>query len=564
MVLSEPNVREAVIGSGLIADVRAQANYRQLASTDIVGTNDESGSARLLDRERTGALFVSTNPRAAERAATCLFLCSVVGPRGGGRQGATESELKAAIFVPDASFAYADADGIVSELKDTEGGGLASVEVIPGKGGQPSRLFMSTRQTLNMLVRAARSTVSDEDRDAEIARTAERLASTGPFRAKLFVSADLNRSPREVLATSGIDDARMTRIVVLDPRQFSLLNGVDQDTRAAIRAAMGIGCDKLTVQWASSAAFAVVNTQRRQNARKAAVALLAWGRVSEMTEVRGDDELAEKAKDEVREARRQLEGTVKRAFQHILYLDLGQENDGEPRVDKTITLEQENQTALDGTVVWKALVEAEKAFDISQFTGKALVHNLRDDDYDKPLDEIRDLFWSAPRMPLLPEGDADLQRAIYEAVNSGALRLVGADGVERAVTRPGEIAVGQPGLRLAKCVSAPIPEGQGSGGESGAGAEGGFAPGVAPGAGVGVVAPPAEVEVAFSFMGLSLAVEDKRDGLFALFQALTNCVDDNGASFAQMQLKILVRPDLATELADLVRALGGNPSVREL
>ena len=107
---------------------------------------------------------------------------------------------------------------------------------------------MSTRQTLNMLVRAARTSVNDTDRDEELARTAERLCATGPFKSKLFVAADLTRTPLDVLATGDIDDARSTRLVVLDPRQFSLLNGIDKETRNAVRAAMGIGADKLPVQ----------------------------------------------------------------------------------------------------------------------------------------------------------------------------------------------------------------------------------------------------------------------------------------------------------------------------
>jgi len=164
--LSDARVREAVIGSGLISDARTQSNYRSLASADIVSGDDRTGSARVLDRERHGALFAEVNPRAAERGATCLFLCSVVGSRGGGRQGATEPEIKAAMFIPDASFGLADADSFLNEMKDIDGGGLASVEVIHGKGGQPPRLSMSTRQPLNMLVRPARSTVSDEERAA--------------------------------------------------------------------------------------------------------------------------------------------------------------------------------------------------------------------------------------------------------------------------------------------------------------------------------------------------------------------------------------------------------------
>ena len=352
--LSDAVVREAIIGTGLIADTRTQANYRQIASADIVAADDHAGAARVLDRQRTNTLVTQVNPRAAERAATCLFLCSVIGYRGPGRQGATEPELKAAMFVPDPMFPLAEADTILGELRDVDGGGLASVEHLAGKGGQAARLFMSTRQTLNMLVRAARASVEDADRDEELARTAERLSVTGPFKSKLFVSADLGRTPLEVLASAGIDDARSTRLVVLDPRQFSLLNGIDKETRAAVRAAMGIGGDKLPVQWASSAIFAIVNTQRRSQARGAAVHYLAWNGVAAMDAVRTDEELSDKAREQKAEARRNLDTAVRRAYQHLLYLGQGDE-DEYSRTDRTVTFEQENQSALDGTVVWKAL-----------------------------------------------------------------------------------------------------------------------------------------------------------------------------------------------------------------
>jgi len=167
---------------------------------------------------------------------------------------------------------------------------VSSLEHLAGKGGQAARLFMSTRRTLNMLVKAARTSVADEDRDAELAKTAEHLSSpTGPFKAKLYVGADLTSNPLAVLASAGIDDARTTRLVVLDPRQFVLLNGIDKETRDAIRAVMGLGQDRLPVQWASSAVFAVINTQGRTTARGAAASYLAWERVGDMDAVRADE-----------------------------------------------------------------------------------------------------------------------------------------------------------------------------------------------------------------------------------------------------------------------------------
>src|SRR5262249_28333262 len=142
-------------------------------------------------------------------------------------------------------------------------------------------------------------------------------------------------------------------------------------------------------------------------------------------------------------------------------------------------------------------VEKGKAFALSALDAKALLHNLNDGDYGRPLDEVRDLFWSAPRMPLLPGGDADLQQAIFQALTAGSLRLVGADDLDRAVTRPGDIGVGQSGLRLAKPKTAEsqpadatapktggrIGSGGGTPGSGGVGATGG---GTATGAAVGI------------------------------------------------------------------------------
>jgi hypothetical protein len=534
----------------------------------------------MLDRQRTDGRMGEVNPRAAERAATCLFLCSVIGARAGGRQGATEPELKAAMFVPDPAFALAEADTVIGELLDVDSGGLASVEHLAGKGGQAPRLFMSTRQTLNMLVRSARTSVGDSDRDEELARTAARLAITGAFKSKLFVIADLGRAPLDVLATAGIDDARSTRLVVLDPRQFSLLNGIDMQTRSAIRAAMGIGPDKLPVQWASSAVFAIVNTQRRSQARGAAGSYLAWERVAAMDAVRGDEELAEQAREQKTEARRNLETAVRRAYQHILYLGQGDEDD-HSRLDRSIMFEQENQSALDGTVVWKELVAKGKAFDVSALDAKALLHNLSDGDYGRPLDEVRDLFWSAPRMPLLPGGDSDLQRAIFQALQAGDLRLVGPDGLDRVVNRPGEIGVGQSSLRLARPGSGEPPTGGGAGegagagglfgdgggsdGSGGAGSGSGSGSGTAEGGGGsgGADTTAREQELAFTLM-CSLTDETRRDNVRLLLRNLANAIDEGTASYAQLMVKIIVDGSIAGGLADDIRTAGTTPTIRDV
>jgi len=570
--LSDPTVREAVINSGLIVDTRTQANYRQIASADIVSADDLKGSAREIDRSRTDGIIGPVNPRAAERAATCLFLCSVVGARAGGRQGATDAELKAAMFVPDANYPVGEVDTVIAELLDVEGGGLSSVEQLAGKGGQAARLFMSTRRTLNMLVKAARTSVADDDRDTELAKTAERLAVTGPFKTKLFVQADLALAPLAVLTAAGIDDARSTRLVVLDPRQFSLLNGIDKDTRDGIRAVMGLGQDKVPVQWASSAVYAVVNTQGRAAARGAASAYLAWDRVAGMDAVRADDELAEQARTERADARRNLDSAVRRAYRHLIYLGQG-DQENEPRVDRTVAFEPDSgKTSLDGSAVWKALVEQGKAFDTSALTAKALLHNLDTKDYGRPLDELRDLFWSAPRLPLLPAGEPDLQRAVYEAVSSGLLRLTGADGLDRAVTRPGDIAVGSSGLRLAPPKTAdPEPSDQPD--EPATPTDPDHGPGttttdkpaithvVTPGPGPAQPAQPQEREIAFSLM-TSMSDPTTQDAVRRLLLELSNAADDGKISWAQIQVKVVVADDAADTIEQGVRDTGTTPSSR--
>jgi predicted AAA+ superfamily ATPase len=77
--LSDAQVRENILGSGLISDTKTQANYRSIAQSDIVALDDVNGAARQLDLKRDDPLLGDANPRAAERAATMTFLASVVG-----------------------------------------------------------------------------------------------------------------------------------------------------------------------------------------------------------------------------------------------------------------------------------------------------------------------------------------------------------------------------------------------------------------------------------------------------------------------------------------------------
>ena len=329
---------------------------------------------------------------------------------------------------------------------------------------------------------------------------------------------------------------------------------------------MGIGDEKMPVQWASSAVFAIVNTQRRAVARGAAVTYLAWDRVSEMADVKADDGTC--GQGQVR-AKSRLARTskrpTKRAYQHVMYLDLGDESSGEPRVDKTITFEHENQTSLDGTTVWKALVEAEKAFDLGTFNAKALLHNLR----DRPTTTSR---WTKCATssgahlgcPCFRAVKHDLQRAIYEGIGVGTIRLVGSDGADREVNNPSEIGVGNSTVRLAT----PLPQ-------------------TDPTAPDDIVEPtnddpdprphddpkrptpqppsPTAKEKQLTFtLRTSLTGDHARDALYEFVQRLADSIDAGHSSYAEVMLKLRLDENTADDLAELAKETTANVDLREV
>ena len=227
---------------------------------------------------------------------------------------------------------------------------------------------------------------------------------------------------------------------------------------------------------------------------------------------------------------------------------------GEGRADKEFRFEQDNQSALDGSIVWAKLKELGKAVGIGEFTAKALLHNLADADYSRPLDEVRDLFWSAPRMPLLAGGDVDLQRAIFEAVVDGSLRLVGDDGTERVVTKASEIGVGSASLRLAapaeeKTEPGPGPE---PGPDPGRGPE----PGPEPGGGYST-SPDVQLKVS---VNTNLEDVGRRTAVFKLLDDLAAAVDGQEATHIQISVAVVVPEKKAEGLATRAQAAGGTAS----
>lgn len=591
--LSNPDVVNAVLTSGLLEDDRIVSSYREIAGTEVVDTTDARGTAREKDLARTEG-FAPINPRASERLGTALFLYSV-SPRPRGLQGATEAELKAATFVPNISFQPSDADVVFAELQDPNGG-FVTLDSLPGRGGQQGRHFFSTRQTINMLIKAQRAMVSDADRDAVLADRAQELAKSGPF---VLVPVrtppeDDGKTPLEILAAAGIDDARKTRLVILDPRRFSLLNGVDQDTRSAVRAALGVGDDKLSAAWASSAVFVCVNTQRRAQARNLASEYEARRRVAALDAVRTDTDMKEKADQEVKEAKERLDKAIRAAYQHIIYLS---EDSAGVRSEETIRLDGDNETALHGDLVWAALRAKDKAFGQGEFNAQALVHQLREGDYGKPLSEIRDAFWNAPRLPLLHGGEPALKGAIFAAVQAGDLALADGSGNPYTAHSEGEVNLQSSSIRLVKPVGAStviVPNVSGMGVDaavrtiedaglaasvSGSGnvthqspvagskADVGAAVTLTAaagggGAGGGGAASPAEYQVKLSTI-TSIDDATHRDALRLLLTQIAHAIDTN-ASHLRLSVEVTVDGPMKDLLKDAAGNAGASAAVTDL
>ena len=558
--LSDSSVREALLGSGLVEDERTIANYRSLAEIEVVNNDGSGGTARRQDLERQSLLWAKANPRAAERAATFVFLASIVGTLRPGRgRGASAPEVKAATHVPDLSYTITDADAVVEDLVNPDHG-MSAVEILPGQGNnKPARYFLSTRLTHRMLVSNIRRTITEAERDQVIAELAERLASSGPFRNLRFVRAEPERTATDVLNKSGLDTAHTSRLIILDPAQYSLRNGMEADTLAALTVAMGLGkgTEQLPVQWASSAVYSVVNAQRRALARRLAVEYLARQKALAAPEVQNDDELKAVGTKELASAKEQLERALKRAYQHVVFLTQP-DPEGERYLDQ-LSFDDEHSSALDGTIVWKALAERDKVFDAGQFTAKALKHNLRESDYGKTLSDIRAGFYSAPRLPLLYGGDSDLQQAIHDAVVDGLVDVVDGAGAVVAVTAPNQVNLLSAGLQLAKPQPKTCPD-------CGNPAHPGACKILPPSDQGQVDTPPSptEQQVAFAFTRNLLANPGDADQFATLFRTLYMALDDQNIRYLQGTMQLLLDPATAEEVQQRLAELGVQATVKDM
>lgn len=548
--LSSRSVRDALLDSGLVADQRTQASMREVAASEIVDPDHpERSTSRRLDLQREQG-WNEVNPRAAERAATALFVYSIA-PRPDARRGATEAEIITATFVPVNSYGYGDAEIVFSELLRE----LVAYDYTEGSGPNPRRWYFETRKTPLMLYHAEKEAITDEERNEIVTTKAFDLATSKPFSSGPFsiVIVEGEGSPgskpsfeqlKNILEGAGIDDRHKTRLVVLDSRWFSLggESDNDNDIKEAIRAAMGIGENKLAMSWASSVVFICVDNQGRRHARGIATEYLAWERVVYMEAIQSDESQSASASAKCDQARSRLDKAVTESYQHILYLS----DDGSGgREMQMISLQAKNQSALDGRAVWSALVEDDKAVD--QFDSRALLHNLRDSDWGRPISELRDEFWNAPRLPLLPGGEADLRQALYQAIRDGEIVLTDADGNQRSVTVLGDINFGSSDIRIHRPDT--IEDEDDDEEEEDTDTD-------------DTPVNPNEHQVYFT-LTKSLREDSDRDPVRNLLNQVVNAVDGD-ASYIQISLRVVVPPETKDKIVGRAEEAGISPSVNDL
>jgi Protein of unknown function (DUF499) len=421
---------EQLLSSGLLlGNDRAIQGYRAVANTDVTSTDGRSGRAVNVDAvlRRDGVTVDQLAP--AVRMATALLGYSVVS-RGQGRRGATKAELMLAIFgLAGAPVPYPAAEEVFNKLTGDDG--LGALEVTTPNNAQ-ARYHLSIKQTLRMYFTSAMAVVPPEARGELMWEQAQRLASKGVFDNLITVDKPTGEQMSLETVFEGVDSTS-TRLVLLDPRRWTLLNGKDSASRQEITALLGLGDRPLRVDNAASCLVACVNTQRRDIALRRAAEVLAWRGVIKQLTDDTEDELKE-ARGKHDEALDKLRRDIERAYQHYAYLVRA----GELHVEYK-RFDDERRTALNGGHVWTALIEAGRATQSGGLAADYLAALLSDFDRALTPREIVQSFYKNPAFPLVTSTD-EIRRVFYELITS-EWELVAADGDPLAVAGPEQIAI---------------------------------------------------------------------------------------------------------------------------
>ncbi|WP_432106023.1 DUF499 domain-containing protein [Streptomyces sp. bgisy091] len=437
---------EQLLSSGLfMGNDRAIQGYRSVATTDITSTDGSAGRAVAIDQRLRAAGVTARQDHAGVRMATALFCYSMVArPRGG--RGATKAEMLAATLEPTPApgSSYTDAEEVFNALIGEDG--LGALEITQ-PANAPGRYYLSIRQTLRMYFTASLALVDPPSCEKLVWEQTQRLARRGIFDEIRFIDAPAATGVIDLARTFDGVDSAVTRLVVLDSRRWTLLNGKDTLSRAEITALLGLGPDALRVDNAASCVVACVNTQRRDVARKRAREVLAWRSVLKQINPDDADEFRE-ATAKVTEAEDKLKKDIEKAFQHYAYLVRA--SDGLHAEFKRF--DDDSKSSLRGDQVWAALVEAGRATVMGGLSADYLDALL--DTFERTLTprEVVQSFYKNPLFPLITATD-EIRQAIFALLRNG-WELADSDGDKLAIASPEQISIGSISQSLRRAVKA--------------------------------------------------------------------------------------------------------------
>jgi uncharacterized protein DUF499 len=453
---------EQVLSSGLLhGNEKAIQMFRQVAAKDVTSRDGTQGRAVALDQQfaKDHPAFRS-QPHPCVRMASALFLYSLV-PRAQARRGATKAELLASIYASDSELAYGEAEEVYSLLvSDDEG--LGALEVIQGTAGAPNRFRLTITQTLRMFFRQAKAMVDAERRDEALWERVKDLCTKGAFDEVIPVERPRQLATPLSQVFEQVDEGMRNRLVVLDPRRWTLLNGKDTNTRADITALFGLGEQGLRVDNAASCVVACMNTQRWDTVRKRANDLEAYKAVLKMLD--REDELYGEAEGLKKAAQQRVDQDLRGAFQHFAFLIWTKDG----VAIEWRRFDQDGQTALLGSQVWEELVNALRAVRHGMLRGDYLKVLLDVSQRPYTLKEVVRKFWQDPAFPLVPS-EKEVRRAIHEALQGqDHWEIVDGSGAVLNVPTPEDLAIHsmeqvvRPAVTVAPSAPNAAPEGFGS------------------------------------------------------------------------------------------------------
>ncbi|RSM37530.1 hypothetical protein DMB66_59515 [Actinoplanes sp. ATCC 53533] len=452
-------------------------------------------------------------------------------------------------------------------ISDEEGlGALDVTDTAAGRG--LARYHLAVAQNLRMFFRQAKNAVQPSDRDAYVWDRAKALAraNQGQFDQVIPVAMPEIAGASLSQTFGDVDQNGKTRLVVLDPRQWTLHNGRDTLTRSDVAALLGVGEQALPVDNGASCVVACVNTQRRDNVRKRATELLAWRSV--LGQLDPDDDKRRDALGELRTATERVDADLLKAFQHLAYLT---------RTDRVEAdwqrFDDDTKSSLKGSHVWDALVKNGRAVYPGKLSGDYLRTLLSKMPRALTLKEIGQQFYKNAAFPMVPSSD-DIRRAVFQTLSGpDAYEVVDGNGEALTISSVDELSIGSMDLSLRKATGTP-PAGTPTAG----------APGTdtTPGTGTGTestgshqpkqgpVAGEREPEYRryqLEVPNRSLVDPDTRRALANLLQSVLDAVDpDTGGDLQLLDLQLNLTADSAAveEIEQRASAVGASWTPEEL